>query len=65
MWYVIASAPRQFSGATGPASADSSGSASAYEIGSTGMRVMVFASLRLNRLAFAVAPTPGVNGSPG
>ena len=63
--YVIGSAPRQSSGASGPASAASSGCASPYEIGSTGIFVRLGASLTASRFASFVAPTPGVSGSPG
>ena len=59
------SAPRHASGATGPPSASSSGSASPYEIGRTGIFVSVGASLSASRFASVVAPTPGVSGSPG
>ena len=41
MWYVIGSAPRHAAGATGPPSCASSGCASAYEIGSTGIFMIV------------------------
>ncbi len=43
----------------------SSGSASLYEMGSTGIFVMTSASLRSMRFASFVAPMPGVRGSPG
>src|SRR6059036_304046 len=64
-WYVIPSPPRHSSGAVGPASAASSGWASPYEIGSTGILVIVcasavarrFASLVAKRLAAAEAQT--------
>jgi hypothetical protein len=61
----MGNAPRHVAGATGPPSASSSGFASAYEIGSTGILVSVGASLSASRLAEGVAPTPGVSGSPG
>ena len=48
----------------GPRSCASSGCASPYEMGSTGICVMGFASDIGNRLASGVAPTPGVSGSP-
>src|SRR5215203_3538996 len=64
-WYVIGSAPRHAAGATGPANAASSGCASPYEIGITGIFVNVTASLRSRRFASLVAPTLGVSGSPG
>jgi len=51
-------------GATGPVSVRSSGNASLYEIGSTGIFVMVGASFKSRRFASRVAPTPGVSGSP-
>ena len=41
----------------------SSGCASPYEIGITGIFVSVVASVRARRLASAVAPTPGVSGA--
>ncbi len=44
--------------------AASSGCASAYEIGSTGIFRIAFACAIGNRLAFLVEPTPGVKGSP-
>src|SRR5439155_1378470 len=59
-WYVIPSPPRHSSGAVGPASAASSGWASPYEIGSTGILVIVCASAVARRFASLVAPTPGV-----
>src|SRR5215203_1613364 len=63
--YVIGSAPRQSPGTTGPPRAISSGSASPYEIGSTGIFVSVVTALMSRRLAEDVAPTFGVSGSPG
>src|SRR6185436_17294219 len=63
--YVIGSAPRQSPGTTGPPSAMSSGCASPYEIGSTGIFVTVVTALISRRLAEGVAPTFGVSGSPG
>src|SRR5260370_22537709 len=57
--------PRHDSGDTSPVSAASSGCASPYESGSTGILVIVGASLMSSRFAFFVAPTPGVSGSPG
>ena len=62
---VIGKPPRQFSGATGPLIAASSGCASAYEIGSTGIFMIVAASSFARRFAPSTAPTPGVRGSPG
>src|SRR2546426_9093481 len=56
------SPPRHSDGAIGPVSAASSGSASPYEIGRTGILVIVDASLRARRFASFVAPTPGVRG---
>src|ERR1017187_9316882 len=63
--YVIGKDPRHAGGAMGPFIAVSSGCASPYEIGSTGILVSVTASLSARRLASLVAPTPGVTGSPG
>ena len=65
MRYVIGSAPRHCAGATRPSNAASSGCASAYEIGITGILVNVAAWASGSRLACGVAPTPGVSGSPG
>src|SRR5271165_3831263 len=65
MRYVIGSAPRHVAGAVGPVIAASSGCASPYEIGSTGILVIVWASVSARRFASLVAPTPGVSGSPG
>ena len=45
--------------------AASSGCASPYEIGSTGIFMIVGASLTASRLASRVAPMLGVSGSPG
>ena len=63
--YVIGNPPRHALGASGPVSAASSGCASAYEIGITGIFMMVIASLRSSRFAPGTAPMPGVSGSPG
>src|SRR5262245_41561937 len=63
--YVIGSAPRHSAGTTGPLSAMSSGCASPYEIGRTGIFVNVVTALMSRRLAEGVAPTFGVSGSPG
>src|SRR3989441_10492239 len=65
MRYVRGSAPRQASGAIGPRTAASSGCASPYEIGSTGILVIVCAPASGSRLGPGVAPTPGGKGSPG
>src|SRR3954454_4082465 len=61
----MGSPPRQLDGAIGPVIASSSGCASPYEIGSTGILVMVGASARDRRAAPGTAATPGVSGSPG
>jgi hypothetical protein len=63
--YVIGSAPRHDSGAVGPRSAASSGRASPYEIGRTGILVIVAASDRSIRFAPSTAPTPGREGVAG
>src|SRR5256885_6232844 len=60
----MASPPRHSCGATAPRRAASSGCASPYEMGNTGILVMVGASLTCSRFASLVAPTPGVSGSP-
>ena len=60
----MGSAPRQAAGATVPCKAFSNGSASAYEIGSVGIVVRVFASFTSMRFAPGTAATPGVSGSP-
>src|SRR5258705_199901 len=54
------SPPRHSAGAMGPRRAASSGFASPYEMGSTGILVMVGASLTAMRFASFVASTPGV-----
>src|SRR5579862_9820087 len=56
--------PRHASGTTGPVIAERSGAASPYEIGITGIVVVVGAFLIGRRLASAVAPILGVSGSP-
>ena len=64
--YVIGSAPRHASGATGPSIAASSGCASPYEIGSTGIFVMRRRVLqRAGASRLGRRPIPGVSGSPG
>src|SRR5204862_91651 len=53
------SPPRHSCGAMAPRRAASSGCASPYEMGNTGILVMVGASLTCSRFASLVAPTPG------
>ena len=57
--------PRHAAGAIGPPSASSSGRASAYEMGSTGIFVSVWAFVNSGRVTPPLAATPGVSGSPG